>query len=113
MFFGCAGTYFSENALLPGLVHSNYKEDFLVRRYFSALKVTCSKDVLVDLFLCYALDFVQDEAERYPNNMPHAFLAAQLKQLGLDTFTHNFSLHYPLGDNKVFIHSVIVISYYY
>lgn len=44
--------------------------------------------------------FVQTEAERYPNGMPHAFIAAQLKQLGLDTYTHNFSLQYPLGENK-------------
>jgi hypothetical protein len=33
------GTYFSENALLPGLVHSNFKEDFLARQYVAAMKV--------------------------------------------------------------------------
>jgi predicted secreted protein len=33
------GTYFSENALLPGLVHSNFKEDFLARQYVAAIKV--------------------------------------------------------------------------
>jgi len=33
--------------------------------------------------------------------MPHAFLAAQFKQLGIDTYTHNFSMPYPLGD-KIF-----------
>jgi len=76
-----AGTYFSENALLPGLVHSNYKEDFLARRYFTSLKA---------------------EAERYPTGMPHSFISAQLKQLGLDTYTHNYSLQYPLGENKVY-----------
>ena len=33
------GTYFSENALLPGLVHSNFKEDSLARKYLASLKV--------------------------------------------------------------------------
>lgn len=33
--------------------------------------------------------------------MPHAFIAAQFKQLGLDTYTHNFSIHYPLDETKV------------
>jgi hypothetical protein len=36
------GTYFSENALLPGLVHSNFKEDFLARQYVAAIKVRLS-----------------------------------------------------------------------
>ncbi|XP_032792055.1 LOW QUALITY PROTEIN: glycosylphosphatidylinositol anchor attachment 1 protein [Daphnia magna] len=76
-----AGTYFSENALLPGLVHSNFKEDFLARQYLAALKA---------------------EAERYPNGMPHAFIAAQFKQLGLDTYTHNFSVKYPLDQNEIY-----------
>ena len=39
-FIGCyLGTYFSENALLPGLVHSNFKEDSLARKYLASLKV--------------------------------------------------------------------------
>ena len=33
--------------------------------------------------------------------MPHAFIAAQFKQLGLDTYTHNFSVQYPLDENEV------------
>lgn len=33
--------------------------------------------------------------------MPHAFIAAQFTQLGLDTYTHNFTLNYPLDDGKV------------
>lgn len=45
---------------------------------------------------------MQVEAERYPNGMPHSFISAQFKQLGLDTYTHNYSLQYPLGENKVF-----------
>ena len=44
---------------------------------------------------------MQSEAERYPNRMPHAFITAQFKQLGLDTYTHNFSVRYPLDENEV------------
>lgn len=40
--------------------------------------------------------------------MPHAFIAAQLKQLGLDTYTHNFTLKYPLGENKVQLQILIL-----
>lgn len=46
--------------------------------------------------------YIQTEAERFPNGMPHAFIAAQFKQLGLDTYTHNFSIHYPLDETKVY-----------
>ena len=98
-----SGTYFSENALLPGLVHSNFKEDFLARQYLVSLKVSVpslfhkiSKQTNSFIFC-----LVQSEAERYPNGMPHAFIAAQFKQLGLDTYTHNFSVQYPLDENEV------------
>lgn len=37
--------------------------------------------------------------------MPHAFIAAQFKQLGLDTYTHNFSVKYPLDQNEVLIYT--------
>jgi glycosylphosphatidylinositol transamidase len=45
VFFFCyLGTYFSENALLPGLVHSNFKEDSLARKYLTSLKVLYTHD---------------------------------------------------------------------
>ena len=37
-----SGTYFSENALLPGLVHSNFKEDFRARQYLTSLTISIS-----------------------------------------------------------------------
>ena len=40
--------------------------------------------------------------------MPHTFLAAQFKQLGIDTYTHNFTLQYPLGDNKVCYYIILL-----
>lgn len=34
--------------------------------------------------------------------MPTAWLMAKLRQIGLDAFTHNFTLNYPLGGGRVF-----------
>ena len=41
------------------------------------------------------------EAEKHSNGMPYAWLAAQFTQLGLDTYTHNFTLHSPMSEGKV------------
>ena len=54
--FFFTGTYFSENALLPGLVHSNYKEDSLARKYLAALKV---KGVKIQIFVLISLVFLR------------------------------------------------------
>ncbi|CAL4128148.1 unnamed protein product, partial [Meganyctiphanes norvegica] len=75
------GTYFSENALLPGLVQGDFHGDSKARQYLASLNV---------------------EAERNPNKMPHAWLAAHFTQLGLDTYTHNFTLEYPMKENTRF-----------
>ncbi|MCL4131688.1 UNVERIFIED_CONTAM: hypothetical protein GTU68_055066 [Idotea baltica] len=74
------GTYFSENALLPGLVQGEFMGDSSSPRSFMALET---------------------EAEKYPNGVPYAWLLAQFTQIGLDTHSHNFTLEYPMG-NKVF-----------
>ncbi|XP_063237453.1 glycosylphosphatidylinositol anchor attachment 1 protein [Bacillus rossius redtenbacheri] len=71
-----AGTYFSENALLPGLVKGDFDEDVLAKQYHSELL---------------------EEAARYPDGVPYPWLLAKFRQLSLDTYTHNFTLHYPLG----------------
>ncbi|XP_066963017.1 glycosylphosphatidylinositol anchor attachment 1 protein isoform X3 [Macrobrachium rosenbergii] len=75
------GTYFSENALLPGLVQGDFEGDSQVLQYLESLKL---------------------EAEKHTTGMPYAWLVGQFTQLGLDTFTHNFTLNYPLGGGKVF-----------
>lgn len=75
------GTYFSENALLPGLVQGDFHSDSLATQYLESLK---------------------EESEKHTSGMPYSWLAGQFTQLGLDTFTHNFTLHYPLGSEKVF-----------
>lgn len=77
-----AGTYFSENALLPGLVESEYDEDHSAKKFLSELK---------------------DEALRYPNSLPYSWLLAKFGQLGLETYTHNFTLNYPLGPTQKYV----------
>ncbi|KAG7170509.1 Glycosylphosphatidylinositol anchor attachment 1 protein-like [Homarus americanus] len=75
------GTYFSENALLPGLVQGDFHGDSQAVQYLESLT---------------------EEAEKHASGMPYPWLAAQFTQLGLDTFTHNFTLHYPMGKDKIF-----------
>ncbi|XP_063870072.1 glycosylphosphatidylinositol anchor attachment 1 protein-like [Scylla paramamosain] len=75
------GTYFSENALLPGLVQGDFQGDSEALHYLQSL---------------------QEEAESHPSSMPHSWLVGQFTQLGLDTFTHSFTLQYPMGRGKNF-----------
>ncbi|KAK7006502.1 Glycosylphosphatidylinositol anchor attachment 1 protein, partial [Halocaridina rubra] len=75
------GTYFSENALLPGLVQGDFEGDSRALQYLDSLKM---------------------EVEKYTSGMPYPWLVGQLTQLGLETYTHNFTLNYPLGHGKVF-----------
>jgi hypothetical protein len=37
------------------------------------------------------------EAERYPDDLPYSWLLAKLRQIGLDAYTHNYTLNYPMG----------------
>uniref|UniRef100_A0A2P2HZ56 GPI-anchor transamidase component GPAA1 n=1 Tax=Hirondellea gigas TaxID=1518452 RepID=A0A2P2HZ56_9CRUS len=75
------GTYFSENALLPGLVQGEFMGESRANRFLQELL---------------------KETEKYPSSMPHSWLLAKLTQLGLDTYTHNFTLNYPMVANKRF-----------
>lgn len=70
------GTYFSENALLPGLVKGDYAEDEIAKNFLSELT---------------------NEVESGNGQMPIPYLMARLHQLGLEAYIHNFTLHYPLG----------------
>lgn len=71
-----AGTYFSENALLPGLVKGEFDKEALAKTYQAELL---------------------DEAARYPEGVPYSWLLAKFRQINLDVYTHNFTLNYPLG----------------
>lgn len=75
------GTYFSENALLPGLVQGDFQGDSEALRYLESL---------------------EEEGNKHPSSMPHPWLVGQFTQLGLDTYTHSFTLQYPMGRGKNF-----------
>lgn len=77
-----ASTYFSENALLPGLVTSEFNEAAAAERFLKDL---------------------HDEMDRYPDSVPYSWLLAKFEQIGLDTYTHNFTLNSPLKLNEVFV----------
>ncbi|GAB0095468.1 glycosylphosphatidylinositol anchor attachment 1 [Sergentomyia squamirostris] len=77
------GTYFSENALLPGLVYSSIKKD--------------TSNFAVNL-----QEELSRERETYPNSIPTSWLLAKMKQIGLDAAVHNFTLQYPFGGRKTF-----------
>lgn len=72
-------TYFSENALLPGLVTAEFSEERAAARYYEDLK---------------------EENKRYPGEAPFPWLEAQFKQLGLDVYRQEFSLSYPLANSS-------------
>lgn len=42
------------------------------------------------------------EREIHRSTMPTAWILAKLRQIGLETYTHNFTLNYPLGGGRVF-----------
>lgn len=72
-------TYFSENALLPGLVTKESNLEHTSKQYYHELI---------------------HEMKRYPDSMPYAWLSAKFSQLHLDVFVHNFSLIYPFQEQK-------------
>jgi glycosylphosphatidylinositol transamidase len=49
------------------------------------------------------------EAERHPDELPYSWLLAKLRQIGLDAYTHNFTLNYPMGLGTV---SLLYFLYY-
>ncbi|XP_053596120.1 glycosylphosphatidylinositol anchor attachment 1 protein [Microplitis demolitor] len=67
-------TYFSENALLPGLVTKQSNLDASAKQFHQELV---------------------SEMKRYPDGMPYSWILAKFNQLHLDVYTHNFTLNYP------------------
>lgn len=52
-----------------------------------------------------ARSFMQElEHERttHRSTLPYAWIQAKMKQIGLETYTHNFTLNYPFGGGKEF-----------
>ncbi|XP_075223824.1 glycosylphosphatidylinositol anchor attachment 1 [Lycorma delicatula] len=75
------GTYFSENALLPGLVKGEYDMDNEARSLLAEL---------------------ESEAAHHSNSLPSAWLLSRFRRLSLDAYTHNFTLNYPFGPGSKF-----------
>lgn len=47
-------------------------------------------------------DDLEREREKHKNNMPTAWILAKFRQIGLEAYSHNFTLNYPLGGGRVF-----------
>ncbi|XP_045505252.1 glycosylphosphatidylinositol anchor attachment 1 protein [Colias croceus] len=77
-------TYFSENALLPGLVTNEFYGEQAAKQFYNE-------------FLLELEDKYEDTDE-----MPVPWLVGKMSQLHLEVYTHNFTLNYPLGQGQVF-----------
>ncbi|GFX84619.1 glycosylphosphatidylinositol anchor attachment 1 protein [Trichonephila clavipes] len=74
-------TYFSENALLPGLVVREFNPRSSLSRLLEALK---------------------EEASAHPSHIPSAWIQGHFRQLGLDVYQNNFTVQYPFGSKPVY-----------
>ncbi|XP_026750387.2 glycosylphosphatidylinositol anchor attachment 1 protein [Galleria mellonella] len=77
-------TYFSENALLPGLVTNEFNAEQSSRQFYN--------------------EFLQELEDKYydTDEMPVPWLVAKMSQLHLEVYTHNFTLNYPLGQGQIY-----------
>ncbi|XP_053950679.1 glycosylphosphatidylinositol anchor attachment 1 protein [Anastrepha ludens] len=75
------GTYLSENALSPGLVDPEIGQDSV--RFAQSL-----------------YDELLRERTDHKSTTPHAWIAAKMHQIGLETHIHNFTLRYPFSNGK-------------
>ncbi|RWS11061.1 glycosylphosphatidylinositol anchor attachment 1 protein-like protein [Dinothrombium tinctorium] len=72
----CDSTYFSENALLPGLVNREFKEASFASDLYGALK---------------------NESVNYNNKIPYSWITSQFRRIGLEVYRQKFILKYPFG----------------
>ncbi|CAG4939751.1 unnamed protein product [Colias eurytheme] len=77
-------TYFSENALLPGLVTNEFYGEQAAKQFYN--------------------EFLMELEDKYDDTdeMPVPWLVGKMSQLHLEVYTHNFTLNYPLGQGQVF-----------
>lgn len=87
--FLLSASYFSENSLLPGLVKGGFVEDSYAKTLLASL---------------------QDEISAHPTQMPYPWLLAQFRQIGLDAYTHNFTVNYPLANDLVMHNLCLLLS---
>ncbi|XP_013101271.2 glycosylphosphatidylinositol anchor attachment 1 protein [Stomoxys calcitrans] len=90
VWFGCLGhkdfnhgTYLSENALSPGLVYPEIKQDS--SRWAQQL-----------------IEELGRERDNHRATTPHAWILAKMRQIGLETYVHNYTLRYPFAGGKEF-----------
>lgn len=99
-------TYFSENALLPGKKHtSEYVYLPMMLIIYSLMSTGLVYSDIKTETINYAINLQNEldrEREVHKTQTPYVWLQAKMRQIGLDTFTHNFTLNYPLGGGKVF-----------
>jgi glycosylphosphatidylinositol transamidase len=46
------------------------------------------------------LEDLRFESKKYDNSLPYPWLEARFRQLGLEVYTHNFTLKFPLGPEE-------------
>ncbi|XP_060080129.1 glycosylphosphatidylinositol anchor attachment 1 protein-like [Ylistrum balloti] len=74
-----AKNYFSENALLPGLVENEFYSSADIKTYIEEYRAELKKDA---------------------RKVPREWVYEKLRSIGLDTYIHNYSIRYPLGITK-------------
>ncbi|XP_026318291.1 glycosylphosphatidylinositol anchor attachment 1 protein isoform X2 [Hyposmocoma kahamanoa] len=77
-------TYFSENALLPGLVTNEFNGEYAAKQFYN--------------------EFILELQDKYEDSddMPIPWLVGKMSQLHLEVYTHNFTLKYPMGHGQVY-----------
>ena len=101
-------TYFSENALLPGklklftiIIGTNSYQCVLLHLSTSGLVLSEIKMDSVNLARSLLTE-LEHERTTYKTAMPYPWIQAKMRQIGLETHTHNFTLNFPFGGGKKF-----------
>lgn len=102
-------TYFSENALLPGMqtesVKSNKNMCYFLNANFVLKCLGLVNSEMRTEYTNFALRLHEDlerEREKHKNTIPTAWILAKFRQIGLEAYVHNFTLNYPLGGGRTF-----------
>uniref|UniRef100_A0A1A9WAP1 Uncharacterized protein n=1 Tax=Glossina brevipalpis TaxID=37001 RepID=A0A1A9WAP1_9MUSC len=75
-------TYLSENALSPGLVYPEIKQD---------------SNRLMQLYM----EKLQREREQHKTT-PYGWISHEMREIGLEVYVHNYTLIYPFAEGKIF-----------
>lgn len=75
----CDRTYFSDNALLPVLVNREFTLGTHADQLYHSL---------------------ESETKAHHGKIPYTWIMGQFRQIGLEVYVHNFTLHYPFGQKS-------------